>query len=76
MGLGGLDQNTIFDDKVGGCSEGTKSYDVINEQPLLQVKYDIYQADGTWTDIPRCVEHEPGVEYQVPGKMCRARARC
>jgi len=25
------------------------------------------QADGTWTDIPRCVEHEPGVDEQVPG---------
>ena len=25
------------------------------------------QADGTWTDIPRCVEHEPGVEVQIPG---------
>jgi len=25
------------------------------------------QDDGTWTDIPRCVEHEPGVEEQIPG---------
>jgi len=25
------------------------------------------QDDGTWTDIPRCIEHEPGVEEQVPG---------
>jgi len=25
------------------------------------------QEDGTWTDIPRCVEHEPGVEIQIPG---------
>lgn len=25
------------------------------------------QDDGTWTDIPRCVEHDPGVEEQVPG---------
>ena len=23
------------------------------------------QDDGTWTDIPRCVDHEPGVEEQV-----------
>lgn len=22
------------------------------------------QADGTWTDIPRCIEHDPGVEEQ------------
>merc|ERR1712106_919393 len=25
------------------------------------------QEDGTWTDIPRCIEHEPGVEEQVTG---------
>jgi len=25
------------------------------------------QSDGTWTDIPRCVEHDPGVEDQIPG---------
>merc|ERR1711970_56915 len=25
------------------------------------------QDDGTWTDIPRCVEHDPGVEEQIPG---------
>jgi len=25
------------------------------------------QEDGTWTDIPRCIEHDPGVEEQVPG---------
>ena len=22
------------------------------------------QKDGTWTDIPRCIEHEPGIEEQ------------
>ena len=27
------------------------------------------QADGTWTDIPRCVEHEPGVEEQVSASL-------
>jgi len=27
------------------------------------------QDDGTWTDIPRCIEHEPGVDEQIPG-MC------
>jgi len=26
------------------------------------------QSDGTWTDIPRCVEHDPGVEEQIPGR--------
>jgi len=36
------------------CSKGR------NNVPLCQ-------ADGTWTDIPRCVEHEPGVEVQIPG---------
>merc|ERR1711956_153412 len=25
------------------------------------------QADGTWTDVPRCIEHEPGKETQIPG---------
>lgn len=25
------------------------------------------QDDGTWTDVPRCIEHEPGKEEQVPG---------
>jgi len=25
------------------------------------------QDDGTWTDIPRCIEHDPGVDEQVPG---------
>jgi len=24
------------------------------------------QEDGTWTDEPRCVEHEPGIQEQVP----------
>ena len=31
----------------------------------------LLQADGTWTDIPRCIEHEPGVEDQIPG-LCPA----
>lgn len=26
------------------------------------------QPDGTWTDIPRCIEHEPGKQSQVPGR--------
>jgi len=25
------------------------------------------QEDGTWTDEPRCIEHEPGKQSQVPG---------
>ena len=25
------------------------------------------KADGTWTDVPRCIEHEPGKEEQIPG---------
>ena len=25
------------------------------------------QEDGTWTDVPRCYEHEPGQDEQVPG---------
>ena len=27
----------------------------------------IFQEDGTWTDIPRCIEHDPGVDEQIPG---------
>ena len=26
-----------------------------------------FKADGTWTDEPRCIEHEPGKEEQIPG---------
>ena len=26
------------------------------------------QADGTWTDIPRCIEHDPGVDEQKTGE--------
>lgn len=26
------------------------------------------QPDGTWTDTPRCIEHEPGKEEQIPGQ--------
>ncbi|XP_040574097.1 uncharacterized protein [Lepeophtheirus salmonis] len=36
------------------CSRGR------NNVPLCQ-------EDGTWTDIPRCIEHEPGVDEQIPG---------
>ena len=25
------------------------------------------QPDGTWTDVPRCIEHEPGKAEQIPG---------
>ena len=27
----------------------------------------IVQEDGTWTDVPRCIEHEPGMEEQFTG---------
>ena len=27
----------------------------------------IAQEDGTWTDVPRCIEHEPGKDEQIPG---------
>ena len=35
-----------------------------NEMRLMY----LLQPDGTWTDIPRCIEHEPGKESQVPGR--------
>jgi len=25
------------------------------------------QSDGSWTDVPRCIEHEPGIEEQLTG---------
>ena len=34
---------------------------------LLYIIPSYFQADGTWTDIPRCIEHEPGKETQIPG---------
>ena len=27
----------------------------------------LLQEDGSWTDIPRCIEHEPGKDQQIPG---------
>ena len=27
--------------------------------------YKIFKEDGTWTDVPRCIEHEPGEPKQV-----------
>ena len=32
-----------------------------------KIDHPLWKADGTWTDIPRCIEHEPGVPEQVPG---------
>ena len=34
---------------------------------LHKYKQFVTQDDGTWTDIPRCIEHEPGKEEQIPG---------
>ena len=33
----------------------------------LHIVHSYFQADGTWTDVPRCIEHEPGKETQIPG---------
>ena len=38
----------------------TKNLSIFHASPLLQ-------DDGTWTDIPRCIEHDPGVDEQIPG---------
>merc|ERR1712025_1325209 len=52
---------------MGYCSESFpgQSCNVVcdfgrNNVPLCQ-------EDGTWTDIPRCIEHDPGVDEQIPG---------
>jgi len=51
----------------GYCSESFpgQSCQVVCEAGRNNVP--LCQDDGTWTDIPRCVEHEPGVEEQIPG---------
>merc|ERR1712223_2084895 len=51
----------------GYCSESFpgQSCQVVCEAGRNNVP--LCQEDGTWTDIPRCVEHEPGVEEQIPG---------
>ena len=33
----------------------------------MNFQYFSFQSDGTWTDIPRCIEHDPGVQEQIPG---------
>jgi len=51
----------------GYCSESFPGHtcNVVCEAGRNNVP--LCQADGTWTDIPRCIEHDPGVEHQVPG---------
>jgi len=51
----------------GFCSESFpgQSCQVVCEAGRNNVP--LCQDDGTWTDIPRCIEHEPGVEEQIPG---------
>ncbi len=34
---------------------------------IFKLKTKNMQEDGTWTDEPRCIEHEPGIQEQVPG---------
>ena len=49
------------------------SYQPLNDPWLAMLYCNIklyavlFQSDGTWTDIPRCIEHDPGVEDQIPG---------
>jgi len=51
----------------GYCSESFpgQSCNVVCEFGRNNVP--LCQEDGTWTDIPRCIEHDPGVEEQIPG---------
>jgi len=51
----------------GYCSESFpgSSCDVVCDVGRPNVP--LCQDDGSWTDIPRCIEHDPGVDEQIPG---------
>merc|ERR1712214_105910 len=51
----------------GYCSESFPGQTCIVVCSRGRPNVPLCQEDGTWTDIPRCVEHDPGVDEQVPG---------
>ena len=39
------------------------------ERQELKLNHNLFlKPDGTWTDVPRCIEHEPGKDEQIPGR--------
>lgn len=51
----------------GYCSESYPGQTCLVVCAFGRNNVPLCQDDGTWTDIPRCIEHEPGQEQQVPG---------
>merc|ERR1712141_645063 len=51
----------------GYCSESFPGHTCVVVCSRGRPNVPLCQEDGTWTDIPRCIEHDPGVDEQVPG---------
>jgi len=51
----------------GYCSESFPGQTCIVVCSRGRPNVPLCQSDGTWTDIPRCIEHDPGVQEQIPG---------
>merc|ERR1719323_143798 len=51
----------------GYCSESFPGQTCVVVCSRGRPNVPLCQSDGTWTDIPRCIEHDPGVEEQIPG---------
>lgn len=51
----------------GYCSESFPGFTCNVVCSVGRNNVPLCQEDGTWTDIPRCIEHDPGVEEQIPG---------
>jgi len=51
----------------GYCSESFPGQSCVVVCSRGRPNVPLCQSDGTWTDIPRCIEHDPGVQEQIPG---------
>lgn len=51
----------------GYCSESFPGQTCVVVCSKGRPNVPLCQEDGTWTDIPRCIEHDPGNEIQIPG---------
>lgn len=51
----------------GYCSEGYVGDTCIFVCAFGRPNVPVCESNGQWTDQPRCIEHEPGVEYQISG---------
>lgn len=51
----------------GYCSESFPGQTCVVVCSRGRPNVPLCQEDGTWTDIPRCIEHDPGVDEQIPG---------